>query len=120
MRLGAVAEAAPPQEVCAGSAGAQDTLIVMADGWNARHRGESWGKDKGNRDLADRVHWYEIRSAVIFKLSALLAVSGKRKAIMEKHVVAVPAETSSYDFGLRLHRGRCAWAFCGRRTSSSL
>jgi len=104
MRLGAVAEAAPPQGVCAGAAGAQDTLIVMADGWNARHRGESWGKDKGNRDLADRVHWYEIRSAVIFKLSALLAVSGKRKAIMEKHVVAVPAETSSYDFGVILHR----------------
>jgi hypothetical protein len=50
------------------------------------------------------VHWYEIRSAVLFKLSALLAVSGKRKAIMEKHVVAVPAETTPYDFGLLLHR----------------
>jgi hypothetical protein len=104
MRLGAVAEAAPPEGACAGAAGAEDTLIVMADGWLARHRGGNWGKDKENRALADRVHWHEIRSAVIFKLSALMAVSGKRKAIMEKHVVAVPAETSPYDFGVLLHR----------------
>ena len=60
--------------------------------------------DKENRGLPDRVHWHEIRSAVIFKLSDLLAVSGKRKAILEKHVVAVPAETSSCDFGVLLHR----------------
>jgi hypothetical protein len=104
MRLGAVAESAPPEGACAGAAGAEDTLIVMADGWLARHRGEIWGKDKKNRELKDRVHWYEIRSAVVFKLSALMAVSGKRKAIMEKHVVAVPAETSPYDFGVLLHR----------------
>jgi hypothetical protein len=31
MRLGAVAEAAPPEQPCAGAAGAADTLIVMAD-----------------------------------------------------------------------------------------
>ncbi len=41
---------------------------------------------------------------MIFKPSSLLAVSGKRKAIMEKHVVAVPAQTSPYDFGVLLHR----------------
>ena len=50
------------------------------------------------------MHGHEIRSGIIFKLSSLLAVSGKRKAVMEKHVVAVPAETSPYDFGLLLHR----------------
>jgi hypothetical protein len=103
-RLGALADATPLEGACAGAAGAEDTLIVMADGWNARHRGENWGRDKDNRELHERVHWYEIRSAVLFRLSALLAVSGKRKAIMEKHVVAVPAETSPYDFGLRLHQ----------------
>lgn len=103
-RLGALAEAAPSEGACAGAAGAEDTLIVMADGWNARHRGENWGRDKANRELPERVHWHEIRSAVLFRLSALLAVSGRRKAIMEKHVVAVPAETSPYDFGLLLHR----------------
>ena len=104
VRLGAAAEAAPPQGSCDGAAGPADTLVFMADGWNARHRGENWGLDKKNRDLPDRVHWHEIRSAVIFKLSALLAVSGKRKALMEKHVVAVPADTSPYDFGILLHR----------------
>jgi hypothetical protein len=104
VRLGAAAEADPPQEPCAGAAGPEDTLVVMADGWNARHRGGNWGLDKKNRELPDRVHWHEIRSAVVFKLSALLAVSGKRRAIMEKHVAAVPADTSPYDFGLLLRR----------------
>ena len=103
MRLGAIAESASPEGPCAGAAGPEDTLIVMADGWNARHRGENWGKPKEDPELPDRVHWYEIRSGLIFKLSSLLAVSGKRKAIMEKHVVAVPAQTSPYDFGVLLH-----------------
>jgi len=103
-RLGEVAQTAPPKGLCARAAGPQDTLIVMADGWNARHRGENWGRHKANRQLQERVHWHEIRSAVLFRLSALLAVSGKRKAIMEKHVVAVPAETSSYDFGILLRQ----------------
>jgi len=104
VRLGVAAQAAPLQKPCAGAAGPEDTLVVMADGWNARHRGENWGLDKKNRALPNRVHWHEIRSAVIFKLSALLAVSGKRKALMEKHVVAVPADTPAYDFGVLLRQ----------------
>lgn len=104
MRLDAAAEAAPLKGACVGAAGPQDTLIIMADGWNARHRGENWGVDKDNRALANRVHWHEIRSAVVFKLSALLAVSGRRNAIMEKHIVAVPADTSPYDFGVLLYQ----------------
>lgn len=104
VRLGAVAEASPPEETCAGASGPEDTLVIMADGWNARHRGENWGVDKKNRNLPDRIHWHEIRSAVLFKLSALLSVNKKRKAIMEKHVVAVPADTSPYDFGVLLHQ----------------
>lgn len=104
LRLGAVAEAAPPAGLCAGAAGPNDTLVIMADGWNARHRGENWGIDQDNRKLPERVHWHEIRSAVLFRLSALLAVSGKRTAIMQKHVVAVPANTSPHDFGILLHR----------------
>ena len=104
MRLGAAAEAAPPKEPCAWAAGPEDTLVIMADGWNARHRGANWGLDKDNRELPDRIHWHEIRSAVLFRLSDLLAVSGKRKALMRKHVAAVPADTSPYDFGALLHR----------------
>lgn len=104
MRLGTIAASTSPEDPCAGAAGPEDTLVVMADGWNARHRGENWGKHKEKTELPERVHWYEIRSGLIFKLSSLLAVSGKRKAIMEKHVVAVPAQTSPYDFGVLLHR----------------
>lgn len=103
-RLGEIAQKLQPEGTCAGAAGTQDTLIVMADGWNARHRGKNWGKRTANRKLAERVHWHEIRSAVIFKLSALLTVSGKRKAIMDKHVVSVPAETSPHHFGILLYR----------------
>lgn len=91
-----------PTGTCENAAGPQDTLIVMADGWLARHRGENWGLKKKNRKLPERIHWYEIRAAVIFKLSSLVAVSGKRNAIMQKHVMAVPAETSPYDFGVAL------------------
>ena len=104
MRLDAKAAHSPPKGMCAGAAGPQDTLIVMADGWNARHRGKNWGRNKRNRTLPERIHWHEIRSGVIFKLSDLLAVSGKRKAIMDKHIVAVPANTSPYDFGVLLHQ----------------
>ncbi len=104
LRLGEAAEDGQPEGLCAGAASAEDTLVVMADGWNARHRGDNWGVDKKNRKLPERVHWHEIRSAVVFRLSALLAVSGKRKAVMEKRVVAVPADTSPHDFGVHLQR----------------
>ncbi len=104
LRLSEAAARGPQPEAREGAAGPDDTLVVMADGWNARHRGENWGLDKDNRQLPDRIHWHEIRSAVVFKLSALLAVSGKRKALMDKHVVAVPADTSPHDFGVVLKR----------------
>ncbi len=104
LRLGKVAKNNPPPGTHPEAASTEDTLIIMADGWNARHRGKNWGRNKKNRQLPDRVHWHEIRAGVIFKLSALLAVSGKRKAIMHKHIVAVPAETSPHDFGVLLHQ----------------
>ena len=104
VRLNDIAQGHPPTGMLPGAASPDDTLVVMADGWNARHRGENWGRNKSNRNLPERVHWHEIRSAAIFKLSALLAVSGKRKAIMDKHVVAVPAETTPHDFGGLLHQ----------------
>jgi len=75
----------------------------MADGWNARHRGNDWGK-KCKRKGQERVHWHEIRSAVIFTLKDLAQVSEKRTALLRKFTVAVPAETSPHDFGLILER----------------
>lgn len=103
-RLGAKAEATPLDTMCAHAAGPEDTLILMADGWNARHRGKNWGLDKKNRNLPERIHWHEIRSAVLFRLSDLLTISGNRKAIMDRQVVVLPAETSPHDFGVHLHK----------------
>lgn len=111
-RLGAKAEATPLDTRCAHAAGPEDTLILMADGWNARHRGKNWGLDKKNRQLPERIHWHEIRSAVLFRLSDLLAISGNRKAIMRKQVVALPAETSPHDFGLHLHKEAVRMGLC--------
>lgn len=70
LRLGEIAQDNPPTGMLPGAACPDDTLVVMADGWNARHRGETWGRNQKNRKLPERVHWHEIRSAAIFKLSA--------------------------------------------------
>jgi hypothetical protein len=43
------------------------TMIIMMDGWMARHRGPQWGMKPSDK-IADRVHWHEIKSAVIFRL----------------------------------------------------
>lgn len=104
LRLGEIAKENPPAGPCAGAASPGDILIVMADGWFARHRGQNWGRDRKNRKLPERIHWHEIRSAVIFKLSALLAVSEKRTEILARQVVAAPADTSPGDFGVLLQR----------------
>ncbi len=61
--------------------------------------GGELGSEQNGPGTAGTRHWYEIRSAVIFKRSSLLAISGKRKAILDKQVVAGPAETSPVDFG---------------------
>lgn len=111
-RLGTKAEATPLTARLAHAAGPKDTLLIMADAWNARHRGKNWGLNKKNRNLPERIHWHEIRSAVLFKLSDLLAVSGKRNALLAKHIVALPAETSPHDFGVHLHHEAVRMGLC--------
>ena len=86
-----------------GKAGTEDTLVVMADGWNARHRGRDWGR-KRRRNGQERVHWHEVRSAVLFRLKDLAHVSPKRKALVGKFILAAPAETSPHEFGRMLER----------------
>ena len=80
----------------------------MADGWHARHRGKDWGKKRSGSEekekCKERVHWHEIRSAIMFKLSDLACVNGERKEILRKFTTAAPADTSTHDFGLMLER----------------
>ena len=96
--LGEKARKAPLSGACAGKAGREDVLIVMMDGWMARHRGKDWG-EKRHAEGQERIHWHEIKSAVIYRLKDQAQVSPKRRALLSKHVVAVPAETDPVTFG---------------------
>jgi len=78
------------------------TMIVMMDGWMARHRGSEWGMKPAEKS-ADRVHWHEIKSAVIFRLDQRAETAGGRRMLIEKHVVAAPAETTPTDFSEQVH-----------------
>lgn len=100
--LGEKAKKAPLSTACTGKAGREDVLIVMMDGWMARHRGKDWGKKK-RAEGQERIHWHEIKSAVIYRLQDQAQVSSKRRALLSKHVVAVPAETDPVTFGQQVH-----------------
>jgi hypothetical protein len=99
--LGEKALSSPLAEPCAEKAGREDVLVIMMDGWMARHRGQDWGK-KSRADGLERIHWHEIKSAVIYRLKDQAKVSPKRRALLFKHVIAVPAETDPVDFGRRV------------------
>ncbi|MEK7993896.1 MAG: hypothetical protein AAB403_08855, partial [Planctomycetota bacterium] len=99
--LGEKALSFPLAGASAGKAGREDVLVIMMDGWLARHRGKDWGK-KRRVDGQERVNWHEIKSAVIYRLKDQAKVSPKRQALLSKHVVAVPAETDPVDFGRRV------------------
>lgn len=107
-RLGAAAREAPLADAHRDKAGPDDTLIIMADGWHARHRGKDWGRKRSASEEEEkgkeRIHWHEIRSAVMFKLSDLACVSGERREILRKFTTAAPADTSTHDFGRMLER----------------
>lgn len=87
---------------CAGAAGPKDVLIIMADGWNARHRGPKWGRKKAPPE--ERVEWKDIKSAVLFKLSHVVGGGKKRHALLTRHVVAVPADAGPESFGEAVER----------------
>ena len=86
--------------LCEDAAGREDTLVIMMDGWFARHRGTGWGKR--NPGAAERVEWREMKSAAIFKLSHVAEVGGKRRVLITKHVVCMPAGTDPVAFGRKV------------------
>ena len=94
---GRQAAAHPLFERCPNAAGAQDVLILMMDGWLMRHRGKNWGVDA--EEAADEhVHWHEIKSAILYRLSDITKVQPTRRALIHKHIVATPAGTEPLDF----------------------
>ncbi len=64
----------PVSSPCIDRAQRDDVLIIMMDGWMARHRGEDWGK-KRKREGQERIHWHEIKSAVMYRLKDQADVS---------------------------------------------
>lgn len=80
----------------------ETTMIIMMDGWMARHRGPQWGM-KPPEKRVDRVHWHEIKSAVIFRLNQRVQTSSGRRILIKKHAVAVPAETEPTEFASQVH-----------------
>jgi hypothetical protein len=96
----------PLSTPCPERAGKDDVLIIMMDGWMARHRGKGWGF-KNLVEGYDRVNWHEIKSAVIFRLKDQASLSPKRGALISKHVVATPAQTDPITFGQRVHHEAC-------------
>lgn len=82
---------------CEDAAGREDTLVIMMDGWFARHRAAGWGRKKAGG--GEHVEWREMKSAAIFKLSHVAEVSGRRRILVTKHVVSMPAGTDPVAFG---------------------
>ncbi len=101
LSLGGKAAEHPSTALLPNRAGADDVLILMMDGWMARHRGKHWGQ-KRRFEGQERVHWHEIKSAVLYRVRDQAAVSPRRRALLSKHVVAVPATTDPVEFGRRV------------------
>jgi hypothetical protein len=100
--LGEKARNQPLSLPCRDRAGKDDSLIIMMDGWMARHRGVGWGTKRHIQGV-ERIHWHEIKSAIIYRLRDLAEVNRKRRAILSKHVIAMPADTDPVTFGKRVH-----------------
>lgn len=79
------------------------TLIVMMDGWMARHRAPQWGEKPADKK-AERIQWHEIKSAVIFRLEDRGQTVGGRRFLIHKQVVAMPANTEPVEFSDAVHR----------------
>ncbi len=101
--LGAKAVGKPLKAPCAHRAGKKDSLVIMMDGWFARHRGGDWGK-KRRQPSDERVRWCEIKSAVIFRIQDIAQIRQGRKVLIRKHVVATKADTDPVDFGRTVQR----------------
>lgn len=101
--LGEKAAAKPLDAPCAHRAGKEDSLVIMMDGWFARHRGKDWG-EKRRTPADERIRRCEIKSAVIFKIQDLAQIQKGRRALIHKHVVALPADTDPVAFGRRVQQ----------------
>lgn len=79
------------------------TLIIMMDGWLARHRDTQWGTKPAEKK-ANRIQWHEIKSAVIFRLEDRGQTASGRRFLVHKQVTASPANTEPLVFAQQVQR----------------
>jgi hypothetical protein len=77
---------------------AEFSLVIMMDGWLARERGPDFGAGPRKKN-PQRVVWHEIKSAVIYRLEQRAQNASGRGMLIDKHLVAMPPDTSPVDFG---------------------
>lgn len=115
LSVGNKALSKPLKTPCADSAEKDDVLIIMMDGWMARHRGKDWGEQK-HKEGQERVHWHEIKSAVLYRFRDRAEINSKRHVLISKHVVATPANTDPTTFGQRVHHEAFRMGFAKARS----
>lgn len=76
------------------------SLIIMADAWMIRERGEQWGL-KPPEAPGQRVEWHEVKAGIIFRSDQRARTQSDRPMILEKFYVAHRCEAE--EFGGRLY-----------------
>jgi uncharacterized protein YlxP (DUF503 family) len=72
--------------------------VLMVDGWQVRHRGEGWGKQRTSKP---RVAWHEMKTGVFYLQEQAAQTAGGRGLIEDKVVVSLVGEP--LELGQRLH-----------------
>ena len=75
-----------------------DLVVLMLDGWQVRHRGPGWGK---NKTVEPRVEWHELKTGVFYRHEQASMSESGRGLLAEKVVVSWQGEPGT--FGARLH-----------------
>lgn len=72
--------------------------VLLADGWQVRHRGPGWGAKKTQQN---RVEWHEMKMGVYYQLERAVVKENGRGELAEKVVVSTLED--AVDLGARLH-----------------
>jgi len=81
-------------------AGADNSLVIMMDGWMIRERGEQWGLKPAEQQVKDRVEWHEMKTGIVFQLCDRGATQSGRRMLVKKFYEAWRGDP--YEFGRRL------------------
>jgi hypothetical protein len=88
------------REAARGLEGESFSLIIMADGWMAREKGEQWGL-KPPDCPGNRVAWREIKTAIVFRVHDRCDNGSGRPMLLEKFCVAWQGDP--HELGRKLH-----------------